>query len=68
MGTILNPSLAPLPDLHVHLHFTLSDLHLHLHVTLLDLYLAFAMNGWGGVRWGEDNTKPSDIFACVTSM
>ena len=45
VGIIPNLSLAPLLDLHLHLHVTLSDLHLHLHVTLLDLYLAFDMKG-----------------------
>ena len=42
VGTIPNLSLAPL-----------LDLHLHIHVTLLDLYLAFGMKGWGGVGWGQ---------------
>ena len=49
VGIAPNLSLAPLLDLHLHLHVTLSDLHLHWHVTLLDLYLAFDIKGWGGV-------------------
>ena len=39
VGIIPNLSLAPLLDLHLHLHVTLLDLHLRLHVTLLDLHL-----------------------------
>ena len=73
VGIIPHLSLAPLLDLHLHLHVTLLDLHLHLHVTLsdlhfrlhvalLDLYLVLTWRGgvgWGGVGWGGVGIIPN---------